>query len=80
MTSAQILQLKRRHRDGFGIKLGQRLSQTRQIGGISVNGEVGIAAKLGRAVKHASLSAHEQGADVVRTHRRRTLRIGFGIK
>ena len=59
------------HGNGLGAKLCQRLSQPREVGGIGEDGEVRVAAKLGRAVEHARLSAHEQGADAMRAHRRK---------
>ena len=52
-------------------KFGKGPAQPRKIGGIGENGEIRVAAKLGRAVKHARLAAHEQGADAVRAHRRK---------
>jgi hypothetical protein len=33
--------------------------RSREVGIISENAEIGVAAKLGRAVEHARLSAHE---------------------
>ena len=71
VAAAEKFQFKRRDGDGFGLQFGQRLSQPREVGGVGEDGEVRVAAKLGRAVKHARLSAHEQGADAVRAHRRK---------
>ena len=71
MASPEVFKLKRRNGDGVGLKFGQCLAQPHQICGIRQNQEVGIPAKLGCAVEHARLSAHEQGADVMRAHRRK---------
>jgi hypothetical protein len=62
---------QRRNCDGFGLKFRQCFSQPREIRGIGEDGEVRVAAKLGRAEEHARLSAHQQGADAVRAHRRK---------
>jgi hypothetical protein len=53
------------------LRIRKRFAQTREVRGVGEDGEVRVAAKLGRAVKHARLSAHEQGADAVRAHRRK---------
>jgi hypothetical protein len=71
MTAAKMVDIKWRHGDARGAQFSQRLLQSRQIGGVGKDGEIGVAAKLGRAVKHAGLPAHEQGADAVRAHRRK---------
>src|SRR5882672_5714969 len=71
VASTKIFQFEWRNGDGFGLKLSHRFPQTREVGGVCENGEIGIAAKLGRAVKYAGLSAHEQGANAVRAHRRK---------
>src|ERR1700722_1521194 len=71
VSLAKILQGKWRNGDGLGLKFGECLAQSRQVGGVGKDDEIGVAAKLGRAVKHARLSAHEQGADAVRAHRRK---------
>jgi len=47
---------------------GAKPHEIRRLG---QNGEIGGAAKLGCAVKHARLSAHEQGTDAMRAHRRK---------
>src|SRR5438132_6966165 len=54
-----------------GAQLRQRVPQPDKVGGVGENGEVRIAAKLGCAVEYARLSAHEQGANAVRAHRRK---------
>ncbi|MFZ4643766.1 MAG: hypothetical protein ACOYMU_10505 [Phycisphaerales bacterium] len=51
-------------------QVGERLAQSRKIGRVSHDGEIGVAAKLGRAVEYARLPAHEQRADAVLLHRR----------
>ena len=71
VAAPEIFQFKRRDGDGFGLQVRQRLPQPREIGRVGEDGEVRVAAKLGRAVEHARLSAHEQGADAVRAHRRK---------
>jgi hypothetical protein len=68
VAAPQIFQSKRRNGNGLGAQIGERPPEPREICGIGENGEVGVAAKLGRAVKHARLTAHEQGADAARAH------------
>jgi len=65
---AQKFQLAGRNGDGFGEKFVQCFSETREVRRVSQDGEIRVAAKFGRAVKHARLSAHEQGADAMRAH------------
>ena len=71
VTAAEEFQFKWRDGDRFGLQFCERLAQAREIGGVSKDGEIRVAAKLGRAVEHARLSAHEQGADAMRAHRRK---------
>ena len=47
-----------------------RFAKSRKIGRVSHDGEIGVAAKLGRALEYARLPAHEQRADAVLLHRR----------
>ena len=47
-----------------------RFAKSRKIGRVSHDGEIGVAAKLGRAVEYVRLPAHEQRADAVLLHRR----------
>jgi len=58
VSSAQVPWLQRRYRDAAGLEFPQRSLETRQIGRIRQDGKVGVAAKLGAAVKHARLPAH----------------------
>jgi hypothetical protein len=62
---------KRRDRYGFGLQCSERLAQAGEIRRVGEDGKAGIPAKFGRAVKHARLSAQEQGADAMRSHRRK---------
>src|SRR2546421_12731150 len=55
----------------FSAQLRQRFAQPDEVGSVSEDGEVRVAAKLGCAVEYARLSAHEQGANAVRAHRRK---------
>ena len=71
MAAPKKFQRERWDGDGFGPQFGERPAQAREVRGVGEDGEVGVAAKLGRAVEHARLSAHEQGADAVRAHRRK---------
>jgi hypothetical protein len=71
VAAPEMFEGKRRNGDGFGLQFGERLAQTREIGGVGEDDKTSVAAKLGRAVKHARLSAHEQGANALRAHRRK---------
>jgi hypothetical protein len=62
------------------VQFGQGLCQPFQVQVVRKDREVGVAAKLGRAVEHARLAAHEECADPLLRIEERTLRIGFGIK
>jgi hypothetical protein len=71
MTAPQKFQSKWRDRNRFGLEFRQSFSQSREIGNVCDDGEIRIAAKLGRAVEHARLPAHEQCADALCAHRRK---------
>ena len=57
--------------DDFGLEILECCLQTDEISGVGEDDEIGIAAKFRRAVKHAGLTAHEQGADAVLLDRRK---------
>ena len=71
VAAPKIFQFKGGDGDGFGHQIGECFAQPHKIRGVGENGEISVAAKFGRAVEHARLSAHEEGADVVRAHRRK---------
>jgi len=71
VAATKIFYFKRRDRDGFGLKFSERFLQPGEVRSIGKNNEIRVPAKLRRAVKHARLSAHEQGADAVHAHRRK---------
>src|SRR5665647_2052408 len=71
MAAPEKFNFKRRHSDGFSLQFRQRPPEPREIRRVGEDDEIRVAAKLGRAVKHARLSAHEQGADAVRAYRRK---------
>ena len=71
MAPAEVFQPERRDRNELGLELGERGAQSREVGGVGENGQVCIAAKLGCAVEHAGLTAHEEGADAVLLNRRK---------
>ena len=71
VAAPEIFWFKRRDGDRFGQQIGEGPAQPGDVGGVSQYRKVRVAAKLGRAVKHARLSAHEQGADAMRVHRRK---------
>ncbi len=60
--------IKGRNGDDRSLQSNHGLPQAREIRSVGRNGEVRVAAKFGRAVKHARLPAHEQDADAVRAH------------
>jgi hypothetical protein len=68
---AKVFQLERRNSDGSGLEFGESFPETSKIGGVGKNCQIGVAAKLGCAVKHAGLTAHEQSANAVPSHRRK---------
>ena len=63
VTTMKIFCFKRRNRDRFGLELGKRLSQPREVASVSYDRQIGVKAKLGCAVQYACLSAHEQCPD-----------------
>jgi hypothetical protein len=66
MPTPEKFDVKGGNGDGFGLQFSQRLAQPCRIRHIGEDSEIRVAAKFGRAVKHAGLSAHKQGADAVR--------------
>ena len=48
-----------RNGDHIGLKFGQGLAQSRQVRRTREDRKIGVPAKLGRAVKHARLSARQ---------------------
>ena len=64
MTSEKVMHRKRRHSDYRGFKSQRSLSQAFKIGFIRQDGEVRISTKFRPAVKHAGLTAHQQGANL----------------
>src|SRR6266404_1584892 len=71
MTFAQILQFKSRNRDDISSESRQGRPQSREICWARDKRKIDIPAKLGRAVQHASLPAHQQGANSVLFDRRK---------
>lgn len=63
VPAPKIFRFKRWNRYRFGPQICKGRPQPRKICGVGEDDKICIAAKLGRAVKHARLSAHEQGAD-----------------
>ena len=51
------------------LQIRQGAAGAGEIASVGEDDEVGVSAKLRRAVEHARLSAHEEGADPVRLHR-----------
>src|SRR4029079_468097 len=62
-TQIQVLLFKGRNSYHFCLKIVERPLQQTEIGASSQHGNVGIAAKLGRAVEHARLPPHKQVAN-----------------
>src|SRR6185436_3128580 len=56
---------------GEGASAKSRGRRWGRLRGHAVLSEVAVAAKLGRAVEHARLPAHEERPDAVRAHRRK---------
>ena len=71
VAALKVLQLKRRNSNAMGIELRQRTGQSRKIVFIGENDNVTIPTKLGRAVEHASLTAHQQVPNFVGSQRRK---------
>lgn len=65
VSRVKVDRIKGRHGDGFGLKFVERGTETGKIFRVREDREICVAAKLGRAVEHAGLAAHEQGADLV---------------
>jgi hypothetical protein len=57
--------------DHIRLQIGESGRKSLEVCRACEDGEVGVAAKFGRAVQHASLPAHEQGADVILRDRRK---------
>ena len=51
VAAPEKFQGERRDGDGSGLQLGQRVAQPREVDRVGDDGEVGVAAKLGRAVE-----------------------------
>jgi hypothetical protein len=57
--------MQRRHRNKLCLEVGQGLAKADEILRVRRDCEVKVAAKLGPAIQHARLAAHEEGADAV---------------
>ena len=71
MPAAQEFFCQFRHEDACRFKFVERGAQTVEIFWIGHDDQIGVAAKLRRAVKHARLAAHEQGPDAMLPDRRK---------
>src|ERR1051325_2607440 len=71
MAPFQVFDGKGRHGDALSLQLTQGVIQTPQILCMGQDHQIGVAAKFGCAVEHASLPPHQQGTDPVRCHRRK---------
>src|SRR5437870_650977 len=71
MTAPQIIEFKGRNGNAVGLQIAERGAQEFKILWLGEDSEVRVAAKLRRAVKHAGLPAHQQGADLAGCHRRK---------
>ena len=60
-----------RRGNALRLKFAESGIQTLEILGVRQDQQVGIAAKLRCAVEHAGLAPHQQGTDLVRSHRRK---------
>ncbi len=60
VSAVQKLRVKCGYGNARCFQLGQRTAQTIKIACFCQNDDVAIAAKLRRAVQHASLTAHQQ--------------------
>ena len=67
----QILKPERRNGNDFCLQIRQGAAEPGEIASVGEHDEVGVPAKLRRAVEHARLPSHEEGADPVRPHRRK---------
>jgi hypothetical protein len=59
VPSLQILMFEGRHGDHPGLELIERVLKTIEVLAGGQDGEIGVAAKLGCAVQHARLTAHQ---------------------
>ena len=71
VATFQIMSFKWRNGDALGVQFAHGKLQSSEVLGVGQDEQIGIPAKLGRAVKHASLTAHQQGTDLARCHRRK---------
>ena len=67
----QMLEPEGRDGDDRCLQIRQGAAEAGEIASVGEDDEVGVSAKLRRAVEHARLSSHEEGADPVRLHRRK---------
>jgi hypothetical protein len=59
VPTSQKLQLTRWNFDWLGLQINKSAAQAHQVLRIGQNGKISVATKLGRAVKHACLAAHQ---------------------
>ena len=71
MARQQMSPIKARHGNQFRSQLVQCGLKAREILRVGQNREIGVPAKLGRAVEHAGLPAHQQALHPVPAHRRK---------
>src|SRR5947207_2395380 len=71
VTPSEIFQFKRWNRYRVSPQIRKCLPEARKVFGVRQNRKVGVPAKLGRAVEHARLSAHEERAHAPLAHRRK---------
>jgi hypothetical protein len=71
VSAPEVPDAKGWYRDHFGVECGERPTQSGQIRRVSEDDEIGIAAKLRRAVQHARLSAHEERPHSMLANRRK---------
>jgi hypothetical protein len=71
VAASEVFERERGNRDRIGLQFIERLAQSGEVGAVRKESEICISAKLGRAVKHARLSAHKQGVNALLAHRRK---------
>jgi hypothetical protein len=71
VSPQKVLPLKGRDGNDLGPECLHRLSQAFEIFWLGEDGEIGIAAKLRRALEHAGLAAHEEAVHAMLRHRKK---------
>lgn len=71
MTAQQAIRPKRRRRNAVRVQFPHCAFEALKVRRLGQNGKIHIAAKFGRAVQDAGLTAHQQGLNMVSGHRRK---------